>query len=808
MLATILPPTNDAIKGLQHQLEDFGEERSEDTRSIEQTCLPLPAAAHHQKVVPPSSITVTPHLRQQRSASRGGKLRDLNRLYGRSEEQQIVLNAYEEAIRGNKSNQANLVVVKGNAGVGKTAVAQSLKDKVINEDGGFFMTWKFDQETHFEGADGFTEAFTSLSKQIQDAGDEVVADIREAIRAAGPADAAVIANMMPMLAPIIGKVDSNANSNSVEASGRQLQIFNGLLRAISTKEHPLVVLFDDMQFSYSCAHTLLEECIPDAKNESILYMVTMGPEEPTQGTEKLLKNLQNSCNTTTVELGDLDETTTNLMVADILHVEEAVSAPMTTFLYYFTKGNPLFVIELLHLMFENRVLTYDEDSRTWNTDDERMKFICDCKDFEALIGSKLNRLQQPVKEMLKAAACLGTKIDINLLDIIMSAPVTKHMHFAVASGLVVAVDRANGAYRFATNGAREAAYSLIPEVEREAFHLAVGRKLLKSFSKERLHEQISTVIGQLKRGAKPMTNQKEKYAVASLCLQAAEKAVEWASFQAAADYIYFGISLLGDRCWREEYDLTLSIHNCAAEVGYAIGDFSPVQEHIEAVLKNARVFDHKLQALYVKISILSATAKLDESIDAGLEVLKQIGELITAHPSRTKVTREFVSHRRLMRNKSSDMLLRLPAMTDQYKAAAMQIINLISLPAIFARPLLMPLLVMRATRITTSYGLCAISSFVFGLYGMILVSVDGEIDEATRMGELALQLLDRFDSKQWLPRVHVAVYGCIYGWTKGVNACIEPLKRGYDVGIESGDIEVSSLFSGPFTPVPSLSYLR
>jgi hypothetical protein len=77
----------------------------------------------------------------------------------------------------------------------------------------------------------------------------------------------------------------------------------------------------------------------------------------------------------------------------------------------------------------------------------------------------------------------------------------------------------------------------------------------------------------------------------------------------------------------------------------------------------------------------------------------------------------------------------------------------------------------------------------------------GEAEEATRYGELALQLLERFGAKQWLSRVHVCVYGCIFSWTKDLRTCIGPLGRGFDVGIETGDVEVS-------TCKPSERYVR
>ena len=379
----------------------------------------------------------------------------------------------------------------------------------------------------------------------------------------------------------------------------------------------------------------------------------------------------------------------------------------------------------------------------------------------------------------------------------MSAPVITHMRMSVSSGLIVPIDV--GTYRFATNGVREAAYSLIPHEERDTFHLAVGRQLWRGFSEEDLKKHQSVVLGQMKLGAKSTTNKKERNATAALCLTAAQRAFEWSMFPAAAESLDFGLSLLGDRSWRDEYDLTLALHSTAAEVGYTLGDFSKAEERVEAILSNARVFDDTFEAYSVKINIL-ATTKVQEAIDVGLEVLKKIGEPMPSSPRSGYVKREYIRSRRLMKSKNPEMLLRLPIMTDHHKAATVQIINLLALPAIFGRPCLLPVLAMRAARITVEHGLCNLSSVAFGLYGMTLAAC-GEAEEATRYGELALQLLERFDAKQWLPRVHVCVYGCIFSWTKDLRTCIGPLGRGFDVGIETGDVEVS-------TCKPSERYVR
>jgi predicted ATPase len=311
----------------------------------------------------------------------------------------MILNAYQRAIHS--TDEANLVVVKGGAGSGKTAVAQSLQEHVI-EDGGFFITWKFYHLSQIGEGDGFVDAFTSLTNQILAAGEEVLREIRTSLQALGKIEFAIILDLVPCLEPIMGPKQVESKANSVETSGRQMEAFKNVMRAICTKDRPLVIFFDDVQFSDTCSLSLLEALVSDAKNEGVMYMAAMGPERPISDIDKLMQGFSDAAvHMTTVELVALNEETTNMMVADILHVDREISAPMTAFLHHYTQGNALFLIELLNLMYANGVLTFEEQTRTWNYDEDKIDCVYDCKDFRSLIRSKISRLSQPVKEMLK-----------------------------------------------------------------------------------------------------------------------------------------------------------------------------------------------------------------------------------------------------------------------------------------------------------------------------------------------------------------------------------------------------------------------
>jgi predicted ATPase len=352
----------------------------------------------------------------------------------------------------------------------------------------------------------------------------------------------------------------------------------------------------------------------------------------------------------------------------------------------------------------------------------------------------------------------------------------------------------NVEYCFVTNSMRELAYSMILNNQRDSCHLNIGRKLWRKFNQSStsclLPQQKSLVLTQLLLGTSAMSSPNERAATAALCLSVAEEEVKWSTFSTAATLLEKGIKLLGDWSWREDYDLTLALHNTSAEVNYVLGDFDTVQKRCQAIFHNARLVDHTLPACSVQISILSAAGNTDEALDVGVDVLGKIGEPIIDRPSTFYIARTLVRLCRLLRRVSPDTIRRLPLMTDSRKAAAMQILNHMIMSAHIGRESLVPILVSKLIELSIRYGLCNVSSVAFGWYGLILAS-QRKLDLAHQYGKLALELLDRFDSKQWLPRVHLCVYGGVFGCSQNIRDAIAPLSRGFDVGIETGDIEVS-----------------
>ncbi len=108
---------------------------------------------------------------------------------------------------------------------------------------------------------------------------------------------------------------------------------------------------------------------------------------------------------------------------------------------------------------------------------------------------------------------------------------------AVRTGLIF---RQDGGYAFLHDRVQEAAYGLIPEGERPAIHLRIGRLLADQTPSEKLKDSIFEIVNQLNRGAGLITSREERERVAELNLIAGERAKTSTAYASALTYFAAG----------------------------------------------------------------------------------------------------------------------------------------------------------------------------------------------------------------------------------------------------------------------------
>ena len=157
-------------------------------------------------------------------------------------------------------------------------------------------------------------------------------------------------------------------------------------------------------------------------------------------------------------------------------------------------------------------------------------------------------------------------------------------------------------------------------------------------------------------------------------------------------------------------------------------------------------------------TIVFANSSFTTLVETGIEVLEQLEETFPKRNCAGALKSEMRKVDRLLRGKSNAQIMRMEIIKDEEKVAALQILNIMLMNAAMVKPKFAPFIQLKSVEITMKYGLSALASVAFATYGMLCTAV-GKFDQSFRYGQLSLDLLKKFRSKEYLPRVFAAVYG-------------------------------------------------
>ena len=733
----------------------------------------------------------------------------------------------------------DFVLISGTIGVGKTSLAHTLKNPLLDEEDEsdnnssasitttitgpqppFFLHGKFEHCKWKDPNTVFVAILADFCHQLLRRKDPLLTKrYRDAIRASSlREDITLLTNLVPALAAILktttvadvdGNVMTTSTRSNVEgccnkaaenndsygcmAMQRIKQVLGAFLETVAAASppHAIIVLLDDLNYASEPALDILTFLVADVSHCGILFLGTFRTDEyKDKHFTKAVKQLDAShtVQVTKMEIGNLEETSVHSMLMETLSLQEEETQSLKKIVFSVTKGNPMFINELLRNFQDKDLLQYDEASLQWTCDMEQIPLaLADIRSVPDLFKAKILALPPAIQETLKIAACLmATQVDEALLKMIDTVgSVSSHLKFADIRGLL---QFREGRYYFVSDGMKEAIYTLIPEAERPSYHLKIGQRLWQHLQENQNPEFYSNLMTQMMMGDQIITQEEDRRAVALLYLESGQKAAKFLGFRTAWYCLSRGISIISSqKKWgRDLYDINLSLYNTAIEVCYCNGEFSELEKLIDEVLKNARTFEDSLPAKSCQIYSLGSRNKQFEAIKIGLETLKELEEFFPClNPNSFCLFYEARKVRKLLHGLSDNDILQLPRMKDPKKLAATQILNHVALYTIYTMPKLSALVAFRMVELTMKHGISAISSMAFVLYGMILCR-SNSVNDGYRYGELAMKICDVFKKEVWTCRTWAGFYGTIYCRKHAVRGALEPLQTAYRAGMRTG----------------------
>ncbi|BAY27941.1 multi-sensor signal transduction multi-kinase [Calothrix sp. NIES-2100] len=722
------------------------------------------------------------------------------KIYGRETEVSTLLNAFERVSLGN----IELMLIAGFSGIGKTSIVNQIHKPIIRQKGDF-ISGKFEQFQRNLPFSAFVQAFRSLIKQLLTESTAQLQEWKKYILSALGEQAGVIIDVIPELELIVGKQPAIPELTGTAAQNRFNLLFSKFIRVVATKEHPLVIFLDDLQWADSASLKLIQLLMGETDSIYLLLIGAYRDNEVTAG-HPLLMTLdaisKTNANVNQITLTPLNETHINHLLKDTLGCPDSMALNLTKFVLNKTQGNPFFINQLLKSLQENQIIYFDFTAGYWQYNIQEAETLYQSDDVVQLLVSRLEKLPRLTVETLKIAACIGNTFDLNLLSLISEKSpdeIGANLWKLLREGLILPTDeiyklytdeqsqasvdseiefrdreKLTVNYKFLHDRVQQAAYSLISATDRQAIHLKIGRTLLKNPNSQNLEDNIFEIVNQLNIGVELITSKSEKSELAQLNLIAGNKAKLATAYEAAIKYLQMGLQLLKTESWQHQYQLTLDLYLAAMEAEYLNINFEKAAIYAEIVKQNATSLLDQVKAYEAQMQMYMAQIQMQLAIDTGLKLLDILEVNLESAPPQ---------------NLDVEDLINLPTMTVPDKLAAMRILISMISAAYFTNPALLPSIIFTIIHLSVMYGNSSASTYGYVLYGLLLCSMFSEIDAGYRYGEVALILLDKLNAKELKCRLFLVWNANIRFWKQHLRSTIEPLEEAVQSGLENGDIE-------------------
>jgi tetratricopeptide (TPR) repeat protein len=435
------------------------------------------------------------------------------------------------------SSKGALILVLGEAGIGKTRLAQRFREVALSRN----ARWLSAKCSRADDLAPYSPWVQLLREFVNQA------SVTLFFKVCGT-DVEQIVRLIPELS-------ENAKTNlpvaqmTTEEEMRQRYLFYQSLTRFFTRlaeDSPLVLFFDDLQWADPATVELLAFFDRNVlKKEPILIFAACRDFEAisdqNQTVATFLKDVRGEVVSHTLQLDRFDNDRVEQLLANASRRED-ISKEFTSLIYSKTGGNPLFIKEVLRSLFEKRDIFTNEKGQ-W--DRRPISEIDIPSTIVEVIKRRLERSDTISRQMLRSASVIGEKFDLRILRkiIVSDDALAAAVQFGVNAGLLVGIqsDKRRGdndpdAYGFSDESVHDVLYEELAPVEVKDLHSKVGSAL------EEIHrDSLDKVVSELAYHYYQAGNQSKAF---EYSVKAGDKAAALYAHEEAARHYKRALELL------------------------------------------------------------------------------------------------------------------------------------------------------------------------------------------------------------------------------------------------------------------------
>ena len=668
-----------------------------------------------------------------------------------------------------EENDTPLILVSGYSGSGKSSLVNTfmeqlerqarIKDSKIKPC--YLLSGKFHEHSVGVTYSALVEAFGGFCDEILKGDTAELQRLKGSITEAVGDEGSVLANMIPKLAPLIGKKDSEQSSKhfSMENGYNRLRyILKSFTEAICNADRPVVLFLDDLQWIDDASSELMVDL---ATNKCAGRFMFIGAYRSNNVDENpvfanALAKIRDARRTLQINLSGLSLVVVEEFIADTLRLEAGECSDLAEQIYSKTQGNIFFTKQTLEALHRKRAIYKSILDFQWCWDMEKVSAVASYSDNVVdLVTAKITSLPEKLQKVLAIASFLGSNFTFDILFGVienegyqmLSQDLVQLLDIGVHKGLIV--ERSTlSEYAFAHDRIKQACYSLMPIGEnRDAIKVRIAKYLIKmAKSKEGKAWMLFVAADHLNAvDYHDMT----PLEVVRLNLEVGEKAVALSAFVPASVYLQKASEALEsiEHPWKLHYDMTLRLCRTSADVELLLGRFERGRMFCNEVITHTRSVEDKLA---MQLSLGQALGRLErhaEGMTVNMLALLSVKQF-PAGFYLFHVLRDFRIVKKYFQAHTDYDILMLPPMRDRVKVAAMEHLSDLIVRAYSCGYTIIVLLsILRSLRLSFKHGVCAATAGAFAYYGLILCGTFGDQEEGSRLGRLAKEIL--VHSQEW-----------------------------------------------------------
>jgi predicted ATPase len=368
-------------------------------------------------------------------------------LHGRAREKRTIQTSLQRI-----SDRNQLILISGESGVGKTALAKSVGkanafvkagNNVIDPSALCLLGNLHQAHAQQEPYAAFVNVFQQFVEYVLPLKESVSTEDQDKFKALqsdlitelGPQELSDLVSPFPELLEVLPSETMNeittARAQHADApdkvNTRLRHAFRNFLLVISRHFSPLVLILDDLQWADLASLNLLELILTDSKSSKTLIIGCYRSDEvdETHSFSKAVRDLRQRndefggvLEITEIKIGNLGVAATRMILADLLSMEDDMLHDLAEVCYAKTNGNVFFLISFIIMLFNEQFLEFNLGTFKWKWDIQEIKGGTAAADNVAdLVEVRMASLNNDILLAIKLAVCLGARFQYKILKL-------------------------------------------------------------------------------------------------------------------------------------------------------------------------------------------------------------------------------------------------------------------------------------------------------------------------------------------------------------------------------------------------------